>query len=84
MHWIQHNNGTIERGEAAPPAGDLFFVDEVGSRAVVNGKLYIDGISAPSGRHEIQFKNGDVLPIDVDAKGKVTRRQIVKGGGKVV
>lgn len=83
MRWIKQQGDKIERGEDTPPSGDLFFVDEVGSRALINGVLYIDGKPAPVGKHEIKLKNGDTLPIDVDAKGKAARKALVKGVGKV-
>lgn len=86
MRWIKHMNGDkIERGEDAPSESDvLFFVDENGSRAIVNGVLYIDGKAAPAGNHEIKLKNGDTLPVNVDVKGKAVRKAIRKGGGKIV
>lgn len=86
MRWIKHNEltGKLERGETEFPIGDAFFVDEMGSKAIVNGVLYIDGKPAPTGKHEIKLKNGDVLPVDVDSKGKATRKAVIKGGGKIV
>ncbi|MGM0882595.1 MAG: hypothetical protein ACQEXQ_16330 [Bacillota bacterium] len=86
MRWIKHNEltGKLERGETEFPTGDAFFVDEMGSKAIINGVLYIDGKPAPIGQHEIKLKNGETLPINVDAKGKAVRKEIRKGGGKVV
>jgi hypothetical protein len=78
MRWIQHNQGHIKRGDTDLPEGDAFFVDEKGSRALVNGKLYIDGKPAPPGRHDIRLKDG-VLPIDVDEKGRALRRPMIRG-----
>ncbi len=79
MRWIQRNKDKISRGEVAPPdAGDLFFVDEKGSHAIVNGQYYKDGQPATQGKHQIAFKNGETLDIDVDSAGKATRQ---KGGG---
>ncbi|CAM4186506.1 hypothetical protein L1N85_11435 [Paenibacillus alkaliterrae] len=83
MRWIKHDKANMEIGEVAPPTGDLFFVDGNGSKAIVNGVLYIDGKPAPIGQHEIKLENGDTLLIDIDAKGKAVRKAIRKGGGKV-
>jgi hypothetical protein len=80
MRWIQHSNKKIYRGDTSIPDGDAFFVDEKGSMALVKGRLYIDGKPAITGRHTITFGNGDVLPVDVDTKGRATRRPIERGG----
>jgi len=71
MRWIQHSD-KIKRGEGSPPEGDLFFVDEAGSRALVNGALYVNGVKAAKGQHKIILKDAD-LTISVDAKGKAKR-----------
>lgn len=83
MRWIKHNKNKIERGEVAAPDGDLFFVDETGSRALVGGVLYIDGKPAPVGAHIISLKDEDIS-IDADKDGKVkAKKRTKKGGGKV-
>lgn len=81
MRWIQNEQGRTKRGEVDPPlSGNLFFVDEVGSKALVGDVLYVDGKLAPTGLHEITFRNGDVLPFDVGQSGRATRRPLLKGG----
>jgi hypothetical protein len=71
MRWIQHGD-KIKRGEVAPPEGDLFFVDTTGSKALVGGALYVDGVKAAKGQHKIVLKDAD-LTISVDSKGKSKR-----------
>lgn len=80
MRWIQKDKNKIKRGDTDIPEGDAFFVDEKGSKAIVNGVLYIDGLIAPDGSHEIvvgtkkkvvTIKNGKI-PVDVP-KGGVKR-----------
>lgn len=64
-----HDRGKIRRGKGEPPEGDLFFVDERGSAALVGGRLYIDGRLAPPGLHRLDL--GDViLPVEVPTTGK--------------
>lgn len=83
MRWIQKSGDKIERGEVAAPDGDLFFVDEKGSRALVGGVLYIDGKPAPLGLHTISLQDEDI-EIDADVGGKVkTEKRAKKGGGLV-
>ncbi|RKD20957.1 hypothetical protein BEP19_14825 [Ammoniphilus oxalaticus] len=45
MRWITRDkNGNLVKGEGDPIDSDtLFFVDENGSRAIVDGKLYVNG-----------------------------------------
>jgi hypothetical protein len=78
LRWIQHDKNKINRGDTEVPEGNAFFVDEKGSAALVDGKLYIDGKPAYPGRHDIQLKDG-ILPIDVDVKGRALRRPMIRG-----
>jgi hypothetical protein len=80
MRWIkQHEDGTIERGEAAPPTGCLFFVDQSGSWAFIEGVLYKDGKRTFPGQYEFTMENGVVMIFMVGENGIV----IEEGGGEV-
>ena len=72
MRWIKHTPKKVTRGETTPPTGDVHFVDDKGSKALVGGKLYIDGKQAGAGRYEIQVGTRKI-PVTVEPNGKATR-----------
>lgn len=77
MRWIQQGGGKANRGKGTPPDGDVHFVDEQGSKAIVGGRLYIDGQLAAAGSYEIALPDlppDQVLTVDVDAKGKAAKK----------
>lgn len=81
MHWIQHDKDKVTRGDGTVPQGDLFFVDEVGSHAVVDGVFYIDGAKAVKGLYKHVMKDGSAVEFDVPKKGeKATRTDKQRGG----
>jgi hypothetical protein len=46
------------------------YVDEKGSRAIVNGFFFIDGRKAPEGTYTLETENENIT-INTDATGKV-------------
>lgn len=79
MRWIQHDKDKIKRNDSSPPDGDLHFVDEKSSMAIVDGVLYINGKKASQGKHNITLKNHD-LELDIDKKGKVKGKKVNRRG----
>ncbi len=84
MRVIEHGPSQIKRSEDAPVGeGVLHFVDERGSAAIVDGRLYIDGQPAPAGQHRMHMADGDVV-VTVSTKGKASHRvEKRQGGGPV-
>lgn len=82
--WKRHVNGRIERGDGEPPAdtqADLHFIDTVGSRAIIKGRLYVDGVLAAKGEYPIPFKGG-VMIVEVNGWKKVKGRRVERGGDR--
>ena len=86
MKWIQHDKGKVTRGEVATPSGDLFFVDEQGSRAIINGVLYVNGKQSIKGVYKVTMKDGSAVEFDVPMKGAKAARtdtKVERGGAKL-
>lgn len=47
-----------------------FYIDEIGSRAIVNRTFYIDGVKAPEGTYALETIEG-IITIKIDKEGKV-------------
>jgi hypothetical protein len=75
LRWIQKENNRITKGDTDFPEGDAFFVDETGSKAIINDVLYVDGKRVSEGKHEIHVKD-KVLPITINKAGKATRGKV--------
>jgi hypothetical protein len=72
VRWIKQNKGKLKRSDTDFPEGDAFFVDGNGSKAIVNGKLYVNG------------KFTEETEIVVGNKKKVVKlgKKLPVGGGK--
>jgi hypothetical protein len=77
MRYIKHDKHDIIRGDKDAPDGDIHFVDESGSIAIIDNTLYVNGRKADKGKKHIKLTNEDI-EIDVDTKGKITGKKVTK------